>query len=336
MARGSGTRNEAFSWTSRRNWNIELPHVQSACLRRGFRACSKTLSPSNGQAFVRAPSPARIRSIYARNQGIQIHGLKIHRLCLNRHLPRVDRIADHSHSHSQLLMYLAGAGSQRIAGRSCVIGRGSLFFIPPRTLHSFVDTHGFKPLCLALDFEWKDEAATKSTFTTLTALDLKRIRQELAFLTRWRTGSEIAEPREAAAALRLIDVCFRALGFLSRDSLPTESNLVKKVQRTLSDPSSWGQPLTEIARRLGYQPDYLNRMLKPAAASPSASCAIPPASPPPSTCSRGMSRSRRSASRPASTIPTISRAGFAPRPAAPPPPGAPGRRTDRASRVAIP
>ena len=210
------------------------------------------------------PSRQEIRSIYARNQGIQIHGLKIHRLCLNRHLPKVDRIAAHTHPYSQLLMYLAGGGRQKIAGQSYVIGRGSLFFIPPRTPHSFVDTHAFKPLCLAVDFEWQEESRTASTAVTLTAFDLKRVRQELAFLTRWRTGSEVAEPREAAAALRLIDLCFRALHFLSRESLPTESNLVATVQRTLRDPAAWTVPLTHLARRIGYQPDYLNRLLKPA------------------------------------------------------------------------
>ena len=51
-----------------------------------------------------------IRSIYARDQGIRMHGLKVHRLRLNRHLPKVDSIATHSHRHSQLLMYLARRG----------------------------------------------------------------------------------------------------------------------------------------------------------------------------------------------------------------------------------
>ena len=48
----------------------------------------------------------------------------------------------------------------------------------------------------------------------LTLLDLKKVRRELALLTRWRTGHEEVEPREAAAVLRLIDLFFRALDFL--------------------------------------------------------------------------------------------------------------------------
>ena len=140
--------------------------------------------------------------------------------------------------------------------------RGSLFFVPPHTSHSFIDTAGYKPLCLALDLDWKNPARTAPAFSTLTLLDLKRVRQELAHLTRWRTGAETVEPREAAAVLRLIDVCFRSLGLLTADSLPVGSHLFKSVQRILHEPASWREPLGAIARRVGYQPDYLNRMLK--------------------------------------------------------------------------
>jgi AraC-like DNA-binding protein len=203
-----------------------------------------------------------IRSIYARDQGIRMHGLKVHRLRLNRHLPKVDRIATHSHRHSQLLMYLAGAGCQQIGGQTYEIRRGSLFFVPPHTSHSFVDTQGYKPLCLALDLDVTNPAHTAFVFSTLSLLDLKRVRQELAHLNRWRTGGETVEPREAAAVLRLIDVCFRSLGLLAADSLPAGSHLFKSVQRILHEPASWREPLGAIARRAGYQPDYLNRMLK--------------------------------------------------------------------------
>ena len=203
-----------------------------------------------------------VRSIYSRDQGIQMRGLKLHRVCLNRHLPRVDQISGHAHPHGQLLMYLAGSGSQRIAAETYEIRRGSLFFIPPGVRHSFIDSGKLKPLCLALDLELAEQSAQQIAVCTLTLLDLRRVRQELALLTRWRTGHEEVEPREAAAALRLIDLCFRALNFLDADSLPVGSNLFKAVQRTLNDPASRREPIAAIARRIGYQPDYLNRLLK--------------------------------------------------------------------------
>ena len=205
-----------------------------------------------------------VRSIYSRDQGIQMRGLKLYRVCLNRHLPRVDKISGHTHAHSQILMYLAGTGSQRIGGETFEIRRGSLFYIPPRVRHSFVDAGKLKPLCLALDVDVADLAQPTPAVCTLTLLDLRRVRQELASLTRWRTGHEEVEPREAAAALRLIDLCFRALDFLDTDALPLGSNLFKKVQRALQSPLAWREPLSVLARRIGYQPDYLNRLLKAA------------------------------------------------------------------------
>jgi AraC-like DNA-binding protein len=204
-----------------------------------------------------------VRSIYSRDQGIQMPGLKLHRVCLNRHWPLVDSISRHTHAHSQFLLYLAGSGLQRIGAESFEIHRGSLFFIPPGIPHSFVNTGKLKPLCLALDLDLTDPKPATAGRCSLSLLDLRRVRGELALLTRWRTGDEVAAPREAAAALRLIDLCLRAVHFLDADSLPAGGNLLRTVQRALHDPASWREPLSCVARRIGYQPDYLNRMLKP-------------------------------------------------------------------------
>ena len=203
-----------------------------------------------------------VRPIYSRDQGIRMRGLKIHRVCLNRHLPKVDDIANHSHPHSQALLYLGGSGWQKIGGETYEIRRGSLFFVPPRKRHSFHDAHGHKPLCLAVDFDLENQASVPVAARTLTLLDLKKVRRELALLTRWRTGHEEIEPREAAAVLRLIDLFFRALNLLSPDSLPAGGNLFKTVQRVLHEPSAHRESLAALAQRIGYQPDYLNRMLK--------------------------------------------------------------------------
>ena len=172
-----------------------------------------------------------VRPIYSRDQGIRMRGLKIHRVCLNRHLPKVDDIADHSHTHSQALLYLGGSGWQKIGGETYEIRRGSLFFVPPRTRHSFHDAHGHKPLCLAVDFDLEKQASVPVAARTLTLLDLKKVRRELALLTRWRTGHEEIEPREAAAVLRLIDLF---LDLLPPDSLPV-GGTCKTVQRVLAE-----------------------------------------------------------------------------------------------------
>ena len=238
-----------------------LPTFCAGCVREGHCgiASGRSILPVVGTSI------RDVRPIYSRDQGIRLHGLKVHRLRLNRHLPKVDRIADHAHAHSQLLLYLGGAGFQKIAGETYEIRRGSLFFVPPRISHSFIDAGGYKPLCLALDLDLEKPPVPPAVLAhTLTLLDLKRVRQELSLLARWRTGHEEVEPREAAAVLRLIDLFFRALGVLPPDPLPAGGNLLKTVPRVLPQPDARRQPLNTLAGRIGYHPDYLNRMLKAA------------------------------------------------------------------------
>ena len=208
--------------------------------------------------------PLDVRPIYSRDQGIRLRGMEVHRLRLNRHLPKVDLIARHAHAHSQILLYLGGAGFQRIAGETHEIRRGSLFFVPPHAEHSFVDARGHKPLCLALDLDLEKSGGKEPVARILPLLDLKRVRQELSLLTRWRTGHEAVEPREAAAVLRLIDLFFRALGFLAADHVPAGGSLLRSVRRVLTQPDAQREPLATLARRVGYHPDYLNRMLRQA------------------------------------------------------------------------
>ena len=195
-----------------------------------------------------------------------MRGLKIHRLCLNRHLPKVDHIADHSHAHSQILLYLGGAGLQKIAGQTHEIRRGSLFF---RAAAHAPFLHRRQRLQAAVPGP-RFRPGTRRTapraavlVRTLTLLDLKRVRQELALLTRWRTGHEEVEPREAAAVLRLIDLFFRALGFLAaRRSAGGRQPPAKPCTACSAKPTAHRESLAALARRIGYQPDYLNRMLK--------------------------------------------------------------------------
>lgn len=204
-----------------------------------------------------------IRSIYSHDPGIRLQELRVRRVRLNRHLPEAQWIADHRHSHAQILLYLGGSGCQRIAGHNYPIERGQLFFIPAGVRHSFMEPTGQKPLCLALDFDFKLNAAKSVAVRRLHAMDLGRVRQALSGLTRWRTGHEEIEPGEAAEVLRLIDIFFRALNFLrGRSTEPEQSAIFRTVQRALHEPAAFQQPLSGVARRIGYHADYLNRTLK--------------------------------------------------------------------------
>ena len=204
-----------------------------------------------------------IRSIYSHDPGIRLQELRVRRVRLNRHLPEAQWVADHRHPHAQILLYLGGTGFQRIAGHDYPIEKGELFFIPGGVRHSFMEPAGQKPLCLALDFDLKRNAAKGVVVRRLNAMDLGRVRQALSGLTRWRTGREQIEPGEAAEVLRLIDIFFRALNFLRAHSLePEHSAIYRAAQRALNEPEALQQSLSTVARHIGYHADYLNRTLK--------------------------------------------------------------------------
>lgn len=182
-------------------------------------------------------------------------------MCLNRHLPGIESIEEHAHPHGQLLLYMGGAGSQKIAGRSHLVRRGTLFYIPARTCHAFLAGPGRRPLCLAIDLN--AGGASEVAVACLNDVERNQVRHFLSKLPRWKTGNETVEPCEAAAVLQVTDVLFRALGFLRRQREPNGlKSVLHAVNRKLNEPEAFEQPLAVFAAGLGYHTDYLNRLLK--------------------------------------------------------------------------
>ena len=165
----------------------------------------------------------RSSDLFARPGHPAARGLKIHRLRLNRHLPKVDLIADHD-ARAQPDFALPRRRGFPEDRRPDARDPAWLAVFPAAAHGPFLHRRRrpqtalprarFRPAKNALPTARRvDEVLVR----TLTLLDLKRVRQELSLLTRWRTGHEDVEPREAAAVLRLIDLFFRALGFLAAD-----------------------------------------------------------------------------------------------------------------------
>jgi hypothetical protein len=95
-------------------------------------------------------------------QQIEIHalGFVLRKLQLNRH--REAEVAAHRHPYTQLILYLAGEGIQRIRSEKVDARGGDLFIIPPRVPHGFsVDGHS-RPLCLVLDYDTARKARRAS------------------------------------------------------------------------------------------------------------------------------------------------------------------------------
>lgn len=202
-----------------------------------------------------------LRPLLLQRIDASLPGVKVMRLRLNRHLPEVDSLEAHTHEWSQLLCYLSGTGALLVRGHEHSVVPGTVVWVPRGQRHGFREFRGRRPLCLAIDLQI---APHKRVFTTATLNDseLGKIKHSLAELSRLG-NPESFESRLSAAShtLAILDVQFRALGFLPKHSASVPA-FVKKFKDLASSPEASGLSIKELTARLGYQPDYLNRVFK--------------------------------------------------------------------------
>jgi AraC-like DNA-binding protein len=202
------------------------------------------------------------RPLLLQELNVRLPGLTLRRLRLNRHLPEVDSLSEHSHNFVQILCYLSGRGAMRVAGEEREIRPLTVALLPPRTEHAFRETVGRRPLCLVLDLDLR--GATKHGFRVagLVLADAAAIRRELSTLIRLRDPNDSAcRLMVASAALRVADVFLRTLSVLP----PRQNHVppfVRDFDRLLRRPESAEASIADLAQRLGYQTDYLNRIFK--------------------------------------------------------------------------
>ena len=97
----------------------------------------------------------KFQPIFLENLRISIPGYTILRLSHHRHTPKSDLIEEHTHSHSQFLLYLRGQGIQTLNNRPMPVRRGALVYFPPRTPHGFIKSMKSPPLSLVINFKEK-------------------------------------------------------------------------------------------------------------------------------------------------------------------------------------
>lgn len=209
-----------------------------------------------------SPPMKPFRSLLLQTVRVQLEGLSILRLRLHRHLPEVDALERHAHGFSQLLCYLSGRGTLIAGENATEIVSGSVAFIPAETIHAFKEQKGHRPLCQAIDLQLRPQPA--GTIAQLNHSEASKIRHHLSELSRLKAPDSM-ESRllSASATLNIIDVQFRALGFLPRQAAPVPA-FIRKFQTLAANPASAGVPVLELASRMGYQADYLNRRFKQA------------------------------------------------------------------------
>jgi len=205
-------------------------------------------------------SSAPVEPILLRRLQLRCGDWAVRSLRVNRHLQPFDHYAPHRHPHSQLLLYLRGHGEQRVGSKPHPVGPGAVFFIPAGRMHEFREKAPRRAICLVADLAGR--APTRQGFRHgwLSAEILAVVRQHVATLAAEKGKS--LDLSAGGAALLIIEACRRCC-----TGEPAEQDgsaaILKRLQRAwqTDEHGLWPRP-AELARRVGLQKDYLNRLVR--------------------------------------------------------------------------
>ena len=206
------------------------------------------------------------RPLLFENLDLRLAGFHISCLRLNRHAPEAEPDPHRHDDHGQILVYLSGTGWQDIDGARTPARPGTVIYVAPGQLHAFERQRSRRPLCLVFDIAIDRDRPAVNSVAQLNATDLTRVRARLSSL--FGLGAHDPEAmllKLGAGVLDILDPALSALGCLGKNRPPMPSSrITRRVERALAtaDRESQNPSLGELARRLGYQHDYLNRQLQ--------------------------------------------------------------------------
>ena len=212
--------------------------------------------------ITRSDSP--FRPILLKRLHLRCGDWSVNELRLNRHLQPFDKESPHRHSHGQLLVYLRGRGRQRIGEELHPVAPGAVFFIPGGTEHAFFEEAPRLAICLVADLGGNGPKRFGTGTGWLPAEELARVRERLNQLAHEsperpeRSGN--LELGAGGTALLLLESCRRACLLhptVSIQGSAVTRRLLRSVGREELTPAPG-----ELARRVGLQQDYLNRVVR--------------------------------------------------------------------------
>jgi AraC family L-rhamnose operon transcriptional activator RhaR len=212
---------------------------------------------------IRSKSPFReapLQPLLLRNLQLRCGDWSIRSLRVNRHLQPFDRVAPHRHPHGQLLLYLRGRGEQQVDQKKWSVGAGAVFFIPPGKKHAFRETGPRRAICLVVDLAGGGVRRWGFRHGFLPAERMAEVRQRVAGMGVGRSSG--LELSAGSAALLVLDVCRQACrgGAIKNE---VGSPVIRRLERVwrMDEEGKWPRP-GELAKRVGLQKDYLNRMVR--------------------------------------------------------------------------
>ena len=218
--------------------------------------------PSKLRPLKRVTFP--LRPILLKRLHLRCGDWTVTELRVNRHLQPFDKKSPHHHSHGQLLLYLRGRGEQRIGRHHHPVRPGTVFFIPPGTKHAFLEHSPRLAICMVADLGGAGPVKLGTVTGRLPAEELARARERLNQLAHEHLGRgespSSLELSVGGTTLLLLESC-RSACLSPAPPQGEGSTVTKRLLRAIS-PGEFPPSPGELARRVGLQQDYLNRLVR--------------------------------------------------------------------------
>jgi AraC-like DNA-binding protein len=174
-------------------------------------------------------------------------------------MPRVEKLGEHVHRFSQILLYLRGTGVQHLGMGTQPVDRGSVLVIPPGQSHRFEKTRAVRPICLAIDFDTVEPV----TWTGHAVLGVR----DLALVERWLLSLHEQHRRRDDCSIQTASLILRLLSRLERavngsDERGADGPVAASVRSVALRQGLAALTPGAVATALGRTLDHLNRQLQ--------------------------------------------------------------------------
>jgi AraC-like DNA-binding protein len=200
-----------------------------------------------------------VRSLLIQRCDLYLPGLRILQVAVNRHQEDLELIDAHHHGFDQFLLYLTGGGVQKIGNRIHDVRVGSLFFVPRTIPHAFRRDSRRRPLSVIVDLQSRHLKST--AVICLNQVQINQVRHHLSSLTH-HVETEHPALESYGHILLLMDLLFKSIRGIPQKNPKIQSPLIRATDLVLSNPMYAQSSLFEISKKIGYQRDYLNRVLR--------------------------------------------------------------------------
>lgn len=204
-----------------------------------------------------------IRPLIIQKLDLSMPGAMVHQVRIHRHLPQAKTFRSHRHRFSQMIVYLSGGGHQSIDQKIYPIRPGALFWIPQKIEHSFRELGNRKPLCLIIDIELEQKISNQVRYQVLASDLLHRLKGSLSQLSRiYQKKLPFESFKINAVVLDLLYLLLCSSYQTQEPKTQQESEIVRRVRQLIRSGPYGAYSLERMAKTIGYQKDYLNRILK--------------------------------------------------------------------------